>query len=171
MPAIKLKFEETNRQSVGKNTYSEEEKQKMNKKIYMVQSSKHFEIIKYSPDEFRIVDTSLNGTYVNGVRVKKEREGEMPTLLPNAAIISIGKEESLKIYVFIKTDPAYQKKDEFPHSLLKKYVIAKTLGTGVSSSVVLAFRKSDSMAVAIKCVTKLSSAKRDLGIFSHKNHL
>ena len=167
MPAIKLKFKdkhgvETNRQSIGRSIYSLEEKQKMEKAFYLLMSHKHFDIIKYSPDEFRIVDTSTNGTYVNGVRVKKEREGERPTLLPNAATIAIGEGSEYKCYVFIKTDPAYQKKDEFPSSLLKKYVIAKTLGSGVSSSVVLAFRKSDNMAVAIKCVTKLTSAKRDL---------
>ncbi|XP_067910807.1 serine/threonine-protein kinase Chk2 isoform X3 [Heterodontus francisci] len=114
-------------------------------------SKKHCRIIREKgPGSTFVVfieDHSSNGTFLNGQIIGKDRR--LP--LYNNAEIAIN-HEFHKVFVF--SDLTTDDQLNLPKGFRDKYIISKTLGSGVCGEVKLAFEKANCKKVAVKIVHK-----------------
>ena len=114
----------------------------------------HFEIYRYYPEGSRtefltyLTDKSSNGTFVDGVKVGKNKS----QILKNHSVISLSIKKN-KSYLFY--DKAESLKSDIPNlpiELTSKYAITVTLGRGACGEVRLAFRIVTGERFAVKII-------------------
>ncbi|XP_034244738.1 ovarian-specific serine/threonine-protein kinase Lok-like [Thrips palmi] len=132
-----------------------------------------------------LIDTSSNGTYINGHMLKKKKEGVLKKkILATNDVIgfpSVGKPaRAYEAYVFV--DALMPQSTTIPHSVRKKYHISFRLGAGTFGEVSLVFNKVSKRPFALKTITKdmhstgavLNSCKKkllnELDILQTVNH-
>ncbi|GCB70647.1 hypothetical protein scyTo_0008630 [Scyliorhinus torazame] len=121
------------------------------KESFKSYSKKHCRIIREKgPGNTFVVfieDHSSNGTFLNGQIIGKDRK--LP--LYNNAEIAIS-QELHKVFVF--SDLTTDDQLNLPKGFRDKYIISKTLGSGVCGEVKMAFEKATCKKVAVKIVHK-----------------
>jgi len=118
-----------------------------------------------------LLDKSMNGTYVNGVKVGKDKEHR----LKHGDIIAILHSE-YDAFLFISEA---RMKQMYPQSLVDKYIVGRVLGEGASAVVKEAFLRSNHERVALKIIkkerwpsrySKPEEFSREVDIASHLDH-
>jgi len=99
-------------------------------------------------DSTYLTDNSLNGTWVNKLRIGKRNK----TILDHCSIISVLCQE---MEMFCYLDRKVMER-EFPPSLTSKYLVGKILGEGTTSVVRLGYRRGDYSKVALKMINTKS---------------
>jgi len=95
-----------------------------------------------------LTDTSMNGTWIDGMRVGKDHSAP----LSHGNIISI---LSTEMEVFQYLDKVIIERD-YPSSLTNKYLVGKVLGEGTTSVVRLGYSRTDFEKVALKMISTKS---------------
>ena len=109
----------------------------------------HFQI-NFDPiqEKTTLEDLSMNGTWVNGIRVGKKNM----IVMEHCSAISI---LSKTVLVFSYLDIIAIEKS-FPRSLTTNYLVGRKLGEGTTSIVHLGYRRIDSSEVALKIIKTTS---------------
>ena len=107
----------------------------------------HFVVSKMMGDEMAVLtDLSLNGTWINGVKVGQERK----MILPHCATISLLEQKS-KVFQYL--DRATMD-SLYPSQVTSKYLVSDFLGDGSTAKVMKAFKNNTKKveAVALKMI-------------------
>ncbi|KAM4746038.1 serine/threonine-protein kinase Chk2 isoform 1-T2 [Anableps anableps] len=115
-------------------------------KRFRIYSKKHFRIYREGSEVF-VEDYSNNGTFVDGVKVGKNKK--LP--LTNNAVLSLAEQRN-RVFVFI--DLMYDDQSSLPRALQEKYVLTRRIGTGVCGEVRLAFERATCRKLAVKIISK-----------------
>ncbi|XP_072771407.1 serine/threonine-protein kinase Chk2 [Nerophis lumbriciformis] len=113
---------------------------------YRIYSKKHFRIYREDSEVF-IHDLSNNGTFVDGIKVGKNKK--LP--LVNNAVLALSEQRN-KVFVFI--DLMSDEDGALPGELRDKYLLTRRIGTGVCGEVRLAFERSTCKKFAVKIINK-----------------
>jgi len=93
-----------------------------------------------------LVDQSMNGTYVNGLKVGKGKQHS----LDQGDIVAI-LQVDFEVFVFVSEARLRQ---IFPHPVVNKYVVGRVLGEGSSAVVKEGFNRKSEKQVALKIIGK-----------------
>ncbi|XP_037339034.2 serine/threonine-protein kinase Chk2 isoform X1 [Pungitius pungitius] len=115
-------------------------------KKFRIYSKRHFRIYREGTEVF-VLDFSNNGTFVDGLRIGKDKK--LP--LVNNAVISLAEQRN-KVFVFIDLMSDHQ--SSLPKELQEKYLLTRRIGTGVCGEVKLAFERSSCQKFAVKIINK-----------------
>ncbi|XP_033969379.1 serine/threonine-protein kinase Chk2 [Trematomus bernacchii] len=115
-------------------------------KKFRIYSKRHFRIYREGSEVF-VVDLSNNGTFVDGIRIGKDKK--LP--LVNNAVIALAEPRN-KVFVFI--DLMSDDQSSLPKELQEKYLLTRRIGTGVCGEVKLAFERSSCKKFAVKIIHK-----------------
>ncbi|KAK5933199.1 hypothetical protein CgunFtcFv8_004845 [Champsocephalus gunnari] len=115
-------------------------------KKFRIYSKRHFRIYREGSEVF-VVDLSNNGTFVDGIRIGKDKK--LP--LVNNAVIALAEPRN-KVFVFI--DLMSDDQSSLPKELQEKYLLTRRIGTGVCGEVKLAFERSSCRKFAVKIINK-----------------
>lgn len=117
-------------------------------KYFGAYSSCHFSIIRDQiNNQVYLLDSSSNGTYVNGDKVGKNNK----YILENNAEIALPCKNN-RVFIYIDTNA---KEDmSIPNEVRQKYIISKQLGRGTYGEVRLCFTKGTCTRFAMKIVAK-----------------
>ena len=116
-------------------------------KQFLKTSRTHFEVFR----DGGLVDKSSNGTYVNGLKVGKNKtyrlsHGDVISLLdPHLQIYSFLCEEHLRLH--------------WPESLNSSYLVGRSVGEGASATVYEVFTRDDQVRRALKVLDKNESSQ------------
>jgi len=94
-----------------------------------------------------IVDRSMNGTFVNGIRLSKD----ISKRLYHGDVISI---LQLDLEMFCYLDEAQMMNRNYPLRIITKYLVGNVVGSGSYSDVRKGFTRSDFTPVAMKFIKK-----------------
>lgn len=119
-------------------------------------SKEHF-IIKAEKGRVKLQDKSSNGTFINGIKVGKEKTRE----ITHNTLIGLAGTKN-RNYVFIGASRDLYKM--YPSALNNKYTMTLELGKGACGTVYLGVRKSDFKQVAVKVISKKSEAVSMVGV-------
>ena len=109
-----------------------------------------------------IVDSSANGTYVNGMRLKKNK----PVKLESSDKVSLairkskGKQPQIAVYMFQECDIVSK------NHIGRKYELRKVLGTGACGQVVEGIERETGKRFAVKIIEKKRLAQNSGGVMS-----
>ncbi|KAK1892414.1 Serine/threonine-protein kinase Chk2 [Dissostichus eleginoides] len=106
-------------------------------KKFRIYSKRHLRIYREGSEVF-VVDLSNNGTFVDGIRIGKDKK--LP--LVNNAVIALAEPRN-------KDDQS-----SLPKELQEKYLLTRRIGTGVCGEVKLAFERSSCRKFAVKIINK-----------------
>ena len=97
-------------------------------------------------DKSGVNDLSMNGTFVNKVKVGK---GEK-MILEHCSVISVLSNE-IELFRYLDRDVMER---DFPRQVTSKYLVGQVLGDGTTSVVSLGIRRTDHSNVALKVISK-----------------
>ncbi|XP_028270910.1 serine/threonine-protein kinase Chk2 [Parambassis ranga] len=142
-----------------------------NTERFRIYSKKHFRIYREGSEVF-VEDYSNNGTFVNGVKIGKDKK--LP--LTNNDVIALSEQRN-RVFVFI--DLMSDDQSSLPKDLQEKYVLTRQIGTGVCGEVRLAFERSTCKKFAVKIIKKKNfqsegtatrNAKTEIEILQRVDH-
>ncbi len=108
------------------------------------------------------MDSSANGTYVNGMRLKKNK----PVKLESSDKVSLairkskGKQPQIAVYMFQECDIGSK------NHIGRKYELRKVLGTGACGQVVEGIERETGKRFAVKIIEKKRLAQNSGGVMS-----
>ncbi|XP_042369827.1 serine/threonine-protein kinase Chk2-like, partial [Plectropomus leopardus] len=113
---------------------------------FRIYSKKHFRIYREGSEVF-VEDYSNNGTFVDGIKIGRDRK--LPLI--NNAVLALSEPRN-KVFVFI--DLMSDDQSSLPKELQEKYLLSRRIGTGVCGEVKLAFERSSCRKLAVKIINK-----------------
>lgn len=123
--------------------------------MFIGSTEEDLQIVKVSRVQFQLnkegnnvalVDKSMNGTYVNGFKVGKDKQHG----LEHGDVIAILK-FNYDVFLFISEGRLRQ---IFPRSVIDKYLVGRVLGEGASAVVKEAYARDTNEKVALKIIKK-----------------
>ena len=121
---------------------------------YVRISRRHFMIEKRDGEESAVLtDLSMNGTFVDGVRVGKDRQ----IILEHCCVISILGQDG-EVFRYLDRDTM---EDLFPFHLTEKYIVGEILGKGTTSVVRRGYKTVETGEIKTYAL-KIISTKDDL---------
>ena len=117
-------------------------------------SKKHFEVYRYFPEGqdsaylTYLTDLSSNGTFVNGVKIGKNKSH----ILKNQSVISMSMKKNKSYLFYDKLESSKSDIPNLPIRFTSIYALTTTLGRGACGEVRLAFRITNGERYALKII-------------------
>jgi len=127
----------------------------VNERIFAGSTDEDLQIAKISRVQFQLtrvgtgvalLDKSMNGTYVNGLKVGKDKQHS----LDHGDVISL-LQEDFQVYLYMDE---FRMRQKYPPAVTSKYLVGRILGEGSSAVVREGFDRNNHKQVAMKFIGK-----------------